>query len=204
MKEYHKIQSIYKRDAKTNRFIIGEYSLPEFAYLADNQWTFTEKVDGTNVRVMLKEGKLHFGGKTDNAQMPIPLLEKLNDLFPPEKLFEQFPERTDVCLYGEGFGAGIQKGGCYGSVNFVLFDVRIGDFWLRRDDVNEIAEKLGIQRVPIIGDGTLHDGILHAKMGLKSSWGDFEAEGIVARPTVELFTRNGSRIIVKIKTKDFK
>jgi hypothetical protein len=40
--------------------------------------------------------------------------------------------------------------------------------------------------------------------GLKSQWGDFEAEGIVARPKVDLFDRGGNRIICKIKGKDFK
>ena len=42
------------------------------------------------------------------------------------------------------------------------------------------------------------------KNGLKSTFGDFEAEGIVARPVVPMFSRNGDRIIVKIKGKDFK
>jgi len=32
----------------------------------------------------------------------------------------------------------------------------------------------------------------------------FEPEGIVARPAVDLFSRNGSRIITKIKAKDFR
>jgi hypothetical protein len=39
--------------------------------------------------------------------------------------------------------------------------------------------------------------------GVKSWWGDFDAEGIVARPQVELFTRAGHRIITKLKCKDF-
>lgn len=203
MNEYHKIQSIFKRDEITKRFN-GEYSLPEFEYLKDNIWIFTEKVDGTNVRVFLDKGTQRFGGRTNNAQMPIPLIEKLNELFPLEKLFGMFPEKDGVCLYGEGFGAGIQKGGGYGSVNFVLFDVRIGDFWLKREDVNNIAEKLGIQRVPVIGRGTLDYACRMVQNGLRSFWGDFEAEGVVARPEVELLTRGGHRIITKVKCRDYK
>jgi len=38
---------------------------------------------------------------------------------------------------------------------------------------------------------------------LGSDKGDFEAEGIVARPAVELKNRTCSRIITKIKCKDF-
>ena len=39
--------------------------------------------------------------------------------------------------------------------------------------------------------------------GFPSQWGDFTAEGVVARPKVELKTRNGARIITKLKHIDF-
>lgn len=42
-----------------------------------------------------------------------------------------------------------------------------------------------------------------AKKGFNSEWGNFFAEGIVAKPEVELFARNGQRIITKIKYKDW-
>jgi hypothetical protein len=50
---------------------------------------------------------------------------------------------------------------------------------------------------------TLHDMINMARGSFKSQWGDFRAEGIVARPVVELRTRAGRRIITKIKQRDF-
>ena len=53
------------------------------------------------------------------------------------------------------------------------------------------------------GRGTLHEMVEQARKGIKSTWGDFAAEGIVARPAVELKTRAGHRIITKIKSKDF-
>lgn len=45
MKEYHKIQTVFKRDMATKHktLLIGDYSLPEFEYLKDNTWVFTEK-----------------------------------------------------------------------------------------------------------------------------------------------------------------
>jgi len=36
----------------------------------------------------------------------------------------------------------------------------------------------------------------------QSQWGDFIPEGVVARPRVELRTRRGARVIVKLKQKD--
>lgn len=208
MKEYHKIQSVFKRDmSKKGRLILGDWTLPEFDYLKDNIWTFTEKVDGANIRVMFDGENVSFGGKTDNAQIPSRLVDRLRQYFPNEsKFINAFgPGNSQVCLYGEGYGAGIQKiGGLYKqSQDFVLFDVKIGDWWLQRGDVEDVANKLGLDVVPIVGEGTLVDCINMVQTGLRSVWGDFRSEGIVARPKTELCTRGGQRLITKIKHCDF-
>lgn len=208
MSEYHKIQSIFKREtaSKRNAIIDGEWTLPEFEYLANNIWTFTEKVDGTNIRVIFRNGGITFGGRTENAQIPAQLVCRLNERFLPlsGKLGEVFAN-GDVVLYGEGYGAKIQGGGgnYRPDQDFVLFDVKCGGWWLQRTDVEDVAQKLGLDVVPVIGEGTLHDAVTLAKCGIRSTWGDFEAEGIVARPKVELSTRGGQRIITKIKCRDF-
>jgi len=207
MNTYHKIQTVFKRDPnnKYKTLLLGEYALREFEYLANNEWVFTEKIDGTNIRVMFDGERITFGGKTDRAQIPAPLVARLNEVFLPEtSLFkEKFPD--GVCLYGEGYGAKIQKGGgnYRQDQDFVLFDVKIGDWWLQREDVHQIAIELGIDVVPIIGSGTLPEMVDIVSRGFNSTWGDFVAEGIVARPKVELKTRGGNRIITKIKHKDF-
>lgn len=207
MNEYHKIQTLFKRDMERNgkTLLEGQWTLPEFEFLAGNTWVFTEKVDGTNIRVMLKDGAVTFGGKTDSAQIPAQLVTRLNDRFLPlaAKMLEVFG--CDACLYGEGYGAKIQKGGgnYRQDQDFVLFDCKVGDWWLQRADVEDVAQKLGLDVVPIIGEGTLHDAIAAAKAGISSTWGNFQAEGIVARPKTELKTRNGHRIIAKIKCRDF-
>lgn len=207
MNEYHKIQTVFKRDMenKAKTLLDGQWTLPEFQYLAGNEWIFTEKVDGTNIRVMLKGGEVTFGGKTDSAQIPAQLFAQLNSLFLPlsEQMAKDFG--CDVCFYGEGYGAKIQKGGdnYRQDQHFVLFDIKIGDYWLRREDLEAVAHKLGLDLVPVIGEGTLYEAVSWAKQGILSTWGDFQAEGIVARPKVELKTRDGKRIITKIKCRDF-
>mgnify|MGYP001604261791 FL=1 len=50
MIEYHKINSLYKRDPR-GKMLFGDYSCPEFEYLQNNEWSFQEKIDGTNIRV---------------------------------------------------------------------------------------------------------------------------------------------------------
>ena len=209
MEEYHKIQTIFKRNPETKfkTLLMNEYSLPEFEYLKNNEWVFTEKVDGTNIRIMYENKEIRFGGKTNNAQIPILLLDGLNKIFNSkriDKLINIFGD-TSVCLYGEGYGAKIQKGGGnYRHDNsFVLFDIKIGDYWLQRKDVDDIAVELDIDTVPVIGSGSLDDLILLVQSGFKSTWGDFIAEGVVARPSTELKTRSGHRIITKLKYRDF-
>lgn len=200
MKEYSKIQSIFKRDEKTHKFIKGAYSLPEFEYLRNNTWIFTEKVDGTNIRIMWDGEKVRIGGRTDNAQIPAPLFAVLTDMFPIDK-FKGFNANT--CLYGEGYGAGVQKGGIYRpDPSFVLFDIKIENWWLLRENIEGIASQMGIDIVPIISRGTLNDAIKEIYNGVQSVWGDFHAEGLVLKPLVELQRRNGDRLITKIKHKD--
>lgn len=208
MTEYHKIQTLFKRDmeSKHKTLLEGQWALPEFEYLAGNAWTFTEKVDGTNIRVIFADGGIKFGGRTEDAQIPAQLVARLNERFLPlaARLGEVFADGSAV-LYGEGYGAKIQKGGgnYRADQDFVLFDVRVGQWWLQRADVEDVAQKLGIEVVPVIGEGTLHDAVAWAKRGIRSTWGDFEAEGIVARPKTELNTRSGHRLITKIKCRDF-
>ena len=75
---------------------------------------------------------VRFGGRTDNAQIPGHLLERLNQLFNKENLAQAFYIEPDIeqtiILYGEGYGTKIQKGGNYikDGVDFILFDVKVG------------------------------------------------------------------------------
>ena len=177
----------------------------------------TEKIDGTNIRVQFGGGsKVSFKGKTNNAQMFPGMYECLTELFgTPEKVTQLrkcfdippvggFRMPTEVCLYGEGYGAGIQKGGCYRpDKGFVLFDIRVNGWWLQRKDVEDIAEKLNVDVVPVIKVGTLCDMVDLVRRGFYSQWGKFLVEGVVARPVCELQARSGQRIITKLKYRDF-
>lgn len=73
MDKYHKIQTVYKHDPATKHKTLLEssFSLPEFEYLANNEWQ--EKVNGTNTRAIFNDDQITFGGKTDNAQIPAAL-----------------------------------------------------------------------------------------------------------------------------------
>ena len=209
MFKYHKINSIFKRNKK-GKFILSEYSTPEFEFLKDAVWTFDEKIDGTNIRVGFDGKNVEFGGRTDRAQIPVQLYNKLIELFTVEKLKEAFPNVTEefpVTLFGEGYGDKIQKvGKLYipDGVSFILFDVFIGGFWLYREDIEDIACGLGIDHTTIIGEGTIDEAIELVKGDLRSIINNAPAEGVIIRPKVPLLNRQGKRIITKVKCKDFK
>lgn len=206
---YHKIHGIYKRHTEgpqKGKFVEGEFAKPEFEYLFDASWQMTEKVDGTNIRIVWDYDKrtVQFGGRTERANLPADLLDHLQSVYTPER----FDDLTNsMVLFGEGYGAGIQKGGGnYGKdKRFVLFDIKCGDYWLQRSDIEGIAHAYSIDVVPIIHTNmSLRDGIELVRQGIQSTWGEFEAEGFVCIPHTQLFNRYGERVITKLKCCDFK
>jgi len=211
MKEYHKIETLFERDIEgTKKLIEGKFRNPAIEFLKDNQWQFTEKVDGTNIRVHWDGHKVMFGGRTDNAQLPIDLIYALNDLFlgiQNEELFEQKFGATEVTFYGEGYGEGIQKGGGLyrKGKGFILFDVVVGDVWLERENIEDIAKSFNVPVAPIVLTGTIQEAVDYVKAKPKCviAEQEKEAEGLVGRPLVELTDRRGNRVIVKIKVCDF-
>ena len=207
--EYHKIETLFERDIEgTKKLVEGKYRNECVEYLKDLEWIFTEKVDGTNVRVIWDGHKVTFGGRTDNAQMPMPLMERLKELFEgneTEELFEQKFGETQVVFYGEGYGGKIQSGSLYKQTqDFILFDVKVGDTWLRREDVEDIAQTFSLDIVPVILRGTIQEAVDYVKTKPMSPIGNGkESEGLVGTPKVRLTDFRGNRIIVKVKACDF-
>jgi len=207
MKEYNKIYSPFKRNEITNKLVKGDWSRPEFEYLKDLTWYGTEKIDGTNIRIMWDGENVMINGKTDNAQLPMDLITALQNQFSTlpqrQKFAEKFKDKK-VCFYGEGYGAGIQKGGGYRpDKGFILFDIMIDGQWLGHGSVLGIAESFGIDIVKTVIEGTLAELVAFVESKPKSTFGDFEMEGIVARPAFVLNNGFGERLITKIKVKDF-
>lgn len=208
LSEYHKIEGPFRRyidGPLRNKLIAWEWTRTEFEFLQHVPWRFTEKVDGTNVRVVWDGHRPQFMGRTSRAQLPTKLLTYLQETFTEELLEQTFQDRPAV-LYGEGYGAGIQKGGMYRpDQSFILFDVRIGQVWLAYENVAAIADSLGIRMVPVVAIAPLQtmiwqmsDTTLYSLVGLNES----TMEGVVGTPVTPLLNRLGGRIIVKLKAQD--
>jgi len=182
------------------------------------------------------EFNVRIAGKTDNAQIPPKLDKFMKENYPNDKVLaalglkdyipvEEWVEHKWVAedgvtpnydsipniytIYGEGYGAGIQKaGGNYikNGVGFIVFDVKVNDIYLLTTARDEIATKLGAPIVPFIGYFTLDEAIDYVRKGFKSTIAenkDYIAEGLVLRPAYGLKNRMGKRLIVKVKYEDF-
>ncbi len=206
--EYPKIETLFERDKAS--FVVDPSKLKASVLGTIWGWDVTEKIDGTNIRVILSEtGEVSFGGRTNAAQIPADLVQYLMRTFSQEKLkaamwIDGTP--TEAILYGEGYGPGIQKGGGLYRPDkaFALFDVLAGGhWWLDRPAVEDVAAKLGIDAVPYLGRMTLDQVVELVRNPFPSKLGTAMAEGVVARPIETLFDKRMQRIIIKLKTKDF-
>lgn len=232
---YPKIHALYKRHTEgpeKGKFIFDDWAQPEFEYLALNRWLWYEKVDGTNIRLSFEyplphqewfrgHERSYIQGRSDNAQIAKPLMAKLEQKMVTAPFEKVFPRDVLgeglVTLYGEGYGAGIQKGGCYiaDGVDFVLFDVMISkeekidgrwmrtDYWLDRTKIEDIALELAWDIVDIAFEGTLQQAEDQVRQGFNSAWPGVTPEGFVGRPEVPIYNSKGQRITTKIKHVDY-
>lgn len=232
---YQKINTIFKRDENNIIMPDVEFAIPELEWLRNCKFDATEKIDGTSIRIEVVPTVnvtsfmfvVRYMGKTDKAQIPGHLLLHLEDTYPEEKVLEAlglpkymsdeyclekgyntFGDIPMYTIYGEGYGVKIQKGGNYikDGVGFIVFDVKVGNMYLLRPNMEEIALKLGAPIVPYMGQFTVDEAIEFVKKGFKSTIAenkDYDAEGLVLKAPNGLMTRRGERIVFKIKTCDF-
>lgn len=211
MYEYTKIETIFERDTDGSKKLIeGKYRNESVEFLRNNEWICTEKIDGTNIGIVWDGHNVSYQGRTERAEIPAHLMNKLIEMFggeTNEELFEQKFGETSVILFGEGYGPKIQKGGgnYREDPSFILFDVYLPDknIWLKRDALEDIAKSFGIDVVPIILKGPLSAAVEFVKSKPKSMFGVADMEGLVCKPTVDMLDRLGKRIMVKVKVKDF-
>ena len=230
--KYPKINTLFKRD-KDNKFVImpGMYSEPIFEYI--DRWTVSEKIHGMNIRIIYEfDGEtetLIFSGRTDNAQLPVFLYEKLMQLFDKVKLRRVFVKHDNVLLdkyqpikiilFGEGYGNKIQKGGgnyISDGVDFALFDIYVYEsnldrsvrgWWLNQESVYEIAKQLKInfatQTLGVLTKDQIIERVKNKTKSLMAENEDHIAEGIVARADPPILFRNGHPVAFKLKVEDY-
>lgn len=210
MKKYTKIDTIFERDLNgTKKLIEGKFRDKTVEFLKDNEWICTEKIDGMNIGIVWDGHAVSYQGRTERAQIPTGLLNTLNECFGGsinEELFEQKFGEMSVILFGEGYGRRIQKRNYNSKPQFILFDVYLPeqDLWLERESIEDIAQTFNIEAVPIVMRATLQEAVDFVKTKPKSILNsDVSMEGLVCKPAVDILSRVGKRMIVKIKVEDF-
>jgi len=202
--EYPKINSLWKRDAAHN-LIENDYSRVEFG--AFKKWRVEEKIDGTNIRVYVQNGTITVKGRTNKAAVPAEVLAFLSREEFMQKLSCFGP--NSVVLFGEGFGGNIQIGKHYRpDAAFILFDVYMLGKWCSREEVAEIAQKLGLDHPADLGMMTEDEVVAFVKSKPTGKYNDtgYPMEGIIARsePLVRFNEPGAGPVMWKLKVKDFK
>ena len=151
-----------------------------------------------------------FFGRTDNAQIPIPLLDTLVKTFTYRKLKTHFDKHNvnEAILYGEGYGAKIQKGGGLyrKDQGFRMFGAQIEGQWCDRNIIRQLAADLGIHSVPEL---TITQDLEYVQNLVKNKTVSVVAESerpievIVATSEPLMLFKNGNPIMWKLKCKDF-
>jgi hypothetical protein len=204
MKEYQKIESIYRFDNNIKKFV-KEYYNPIVEYLKDNKWVGTEKIDGTNIRIFWNGKGFEFGGRTEQAEIPKAITKILENIFNYEMeiVFEQKFGDKEVYLFCEGYGGKIQ-GKIYDCEESIIgFDIMIDNIYLDKEVSKSIFKELNIEFVEQIKFNNLEEAIEYVKNTEKSiKYPNNSLEGLVVYPIKRIYDHMGNRIIVKIKRKD--
>lgn len=147
--EYGKTYNMFERRKDSNKVNLGIWNCGDFQQVG--YWLVTEKIDGTNVRVILTFADgvyvADVRGRSDNANLPKGFVQEAfgveNAYDLTENLYEALCQLTwagetsqeeldakliedpiTMVVYGEGYGPGIQKGGKYATKkSFRAFDV---------------------------------------------------------------------------------
>ena len=225
---YPKIRTLYTRDDKFK--VTKEYTLPVFGNI--EKWLLTEKVDGTNMSVRVSEAPWDFRstgiqvrGRTANAELKMfqgaidsvnigsEVLEhdgwETDTLHGAMRLVMRQHDLTQLEIFGEAYGQGIQSGGWYAPAQqFIVYDIRVnGKLWLSWQQVCDTAQALNLRTVPVVfPSATISTAEQIVRMGFKSMLTEDTrcCEGVVARPaTGELTMNNGERVVWKLKHSDY-
>lgn len=216
--KYEKFSSPFKKDDKFFNTIEMAQNLPV------GTWIKTEKIDGTNIRIILtkpEEGMLQVKREVHIASRKLILnredkgsnqyLDCLKDVN-LHKIEEYFKDvDSTVTIYGEGYGAGVQKGGIYSKEKrFRVFDIRIGEAYQDFEYVKKVCLDNQLNLVPIIGEvreityGECHNSLVKFKETLLKEGDGGKPEGIVYKFEPVLLNKYKERLIFKVKFKDFK
>ena len=214
--EYPKLKNLHKRDPADNK-VIDEFTDEIFSpeQLGNAGWTWREKMDGTNLRIIWDGHRAEYRGRTDRAQFSDGQTMFLDEKIKSpafEELLEQTFGNTEAVLFGELIGNKLQ-----GNPHKVdgyeirVYDAFVAGWWLLPASVDELASDLGLGSAEIIVVAPI--GHMHRVMkNIASITEAFEGEaepleyleGIVGTAPGGVLHRSGAILRVKLKLENYK
>ena len=169
-----------------------------------------EKIHGTSAGIHWKPWRYPLAFHISGAKY-----DQFVSLFNVEELTARFKTlfpKDKVSIYGEAYGGKAQgMRDTYGpNLQFVAFEVKVGDCWLAVPQAEDVATNLGLDfvwytRVPTDLEEINRLRDQDSQQAIKNGMGEgHKAEGVVIRPLVELTKNNGERLVVKHKRDDFR
>lgn len=170
------------------------------------------KLHGTNCRVGYVEGEPMAGSHALRRKRPVNI--EANTYWFPHSLesvknfFNAYKEVKQVIIYGEVYGASIQKGFAYDAGNklkFRAFDILLEGKYLDVEDFYRVCEYYGIEvapRLDIIGYNYKEVTEFIENLG-EDPLGGKVMEGAVIKPLKERTDRRVGRVVLKYITNSY-
>ena len=222
-KKYSSIENSFNREFMER--IVAE--MP-----TDLEYVVQEKVHGANTSFLCDGENVKFAKRTSILETEEMFYDypELLERYLAKDVLSRYEDVRSVNVFGEMFGGTyphkdvqpnrklslIQKGVCYTPEHeFYGFDIYVinddGGRYLPVDEVNELFDKHGFFYARTLFKGTLGECLKYpnAFQNKIAEWLGFPAiednicEGIVIRPVVPMYLRNGSRVLIKSKNERF-
>lgn len=228
-KKYNSIENSFNKEFM--EYVVAEMP-PDLQYVVQEKVHGTNTsflCDGHNVQFAKRTSILGEDEKFyDYPELLESYRERILKLF--AKVKDRYPDMTSVSVFGEMFGGiyphnevkrigkltVIQKGVFYTPVHeFYGFDIFIfsenGARFLSVAEANELFESGGFFYAKTLFEGTLPECLMYPNIfqSYIAQWlglpdiDDNICEGIVIRPIVPMYLRNGSRVLIKSKNEKF-
>ena len=175
-----------------------------------DDWIVTEKVDEANFSFWCDGEQVKVASRNQFVDGAFYGCQEVIDEIAPKILAFCSDNDTQIVIYGELYGDGIQKRVKYGKKSFVAFDVF--SLWAGSTEHKEYAQilcsNIGIQFVPVLFRGGFEECLavnntFKSLLTPEGHDGENIAEGVVIEPANPAWFRNGSRVYFKNKSEKF-
>ena len=177
--------------------------------LHTGEWIVTEKIDGANFSFWCDGAEVRVASRTQFVDGTFFNCSEVIERYESKILdFCKNTNITDLVIYGELFGDGIQKRVKYGSKDFRAFDVVLNGEPINKHQAFAMTKEIGIPFAPIIVWSETFEICLDTINTFKSHLSpegviENTAEGYVLEPVQPKFFSTGSRVYFKNKSEKF-